>query len=77
MSECPEVAFEASPIDGSQKISAEGRERINRLNENLTTIGQGVFRYAFEPFEPPDPYGTVWLMRFYDNKTFFCVTASE
>jgi hypothetical protein len=70
------VAFDARLIDGSLKISAEGRERINRLDENLATIGRGIFRYAFEPFEPPDPYGTVWLMRFYDHKTFFCVTAS-
>jgi hypothetical protein len=70
------IVFEIAIIDGSQKISMEGRERIKRLDENLTTIGRGVFRYAFEPFEPPDPFGTAWLMRFYDHKTFFCLTVS-
>ena len=64
-------------VDEALKTNAEGRERINRLRGNLTTVGQGVFRYAFEAFEPPDPFGTTWLMRFYDHKTFFCITASE
>jgi hypothetical protein len=71
------VGFACCEITESTKTHAEGRERINRLGENLTAIGQGVFRYAFEPFEPPDPFGTVWLMRFYDLRTFFCVTASS
>jgi hypothetical protein len=70
------LEFVCSLVDASLKTSSEGRERINRLDGSLTTIGPGVFRYAFEPFEPPDPYGTVWLMRFYDHRTFFCVTAS-
>jgi len=70
------IAFEWAVVDGSQKISAEGQERIHRLDESLTTIGRGIFRYAFEPFEQPDPFGAIWLMRFYDHKTFFCVTAS-
>jgi hypothetical protein len=53
------------------------RERVDRLSQTLTTIGPRTFRYAFEPFDPPDPFGTAWLMRFYDHKAFFCVTASE
>jgi|SRR5271169_234198 len=72
-----EIGFEFRLVDASLKTNSDGRERLNRLGANLTTIGQGVFRYAFEPFEQPDPFGTVWLMRFYDHKTFFCVTASE
>lgn len=70
------TTFEFRPINDKLKIHAEGRERLDRLAGNLTTIGSGIFRYAFEPFEPPDPFGTAWLMRFYDDKTFFCITAS-
>ena len=40
-------------------------------------VGGGVFRYAFEPFQPPEPFGAAWLLRFYDHKTFFCTTASD
>lgn len=73
------IAFAFRLVDSSLKIGDVGRERIDRLGGRLTSIGQGVFRYGFEPFEPewPDPFGTVWLMRFYDHKTFFCITASE
>ncbi len=70
------IAFAFRMVDDSLKTNADGRERINRLEENMTSIGQGVFRYAFEAFEPPDPFGSAWLMRFYDHKTFFCITAS-
>lgn len=71
------VGFGFAVIDDSVRPHSAGRERIDRLNANLIMIGDGVFRYSFEPFEPPDPFGTVWLMRFYDHKTFFCVTASS
>jgi hypothetical protein len=71
------IAFVSRSVDSSLSINSNGRELIDRLEGNLITIGQGIFRYAFEPFEPPDPFGTVWLMRFYDHRTFFCVTASE
>jgi hypothetical protein len=71
------VAFAFRLVDDKLKTSAEGRERIERLAGNLVTIGPGIFRYAFEPFAPPDRFGTVWLMRFYDHKTFFCITSSE
>jgi hypothetical protein len=73
------IAFAFRLVDSSLKIGDVDRERIDRLGGRLTSIGQGVFRYGFEPFEPewPDPFGTVWLMRFYDHKTFFCITASE
>jgi hypothetical protein len=71
------IAFVFRLIDASLKTNSDGRERINRLDGKLITIGQGVFRYAFEAFEQPDPFGTAWLMRFYDHKTFFCITASE
>ncbi len=73
------LAFEMCMVKPSTKMHAAGRERMNRLSGNLTTIGPGVFQYAFEhfdAFESPDPFGTAWLMRFYDHKTFFCVTAS-
>jgi hypothetical protein len=69
--------FEFRLVDTSLKINSKGQEQINRLSENLTTIGQGVFRYAFEKFDQPDLFGAVWLMRFYDHRTFFCVIASE
>ena len=70
------VGFGSVVIDDSTNPHSRGRERIDRLNANLTTIGRGVFRYAFEAFEPPDPFGTVWLMHFYEHKTFFCAKAS-
>lgn len=69
------VGFAFWLINDSLKPHQEGRERLERLNGKMTTIGPGVFRYALEPFDPPDPFGTVWLMRFYDHHSFFCVTA--
>jgi hypothetical protein len=71
------IAFAFRMVDENLKTNAQGQDRINRLAEDLTTIGLGTFRYAFEPFEPPDPFSTAWLMRFYDHKTFFCITASD
>jgi hypothetical protein len=70
------IGFEFREVTDNLKINVEGRERIKRLAENLTTIGPGIFRYAYESFFQPDPFGTIWLMRFYDHKTFFCITAS-
>jgi hypothetical protein len=70
------IGFEFREVTDNLKTNAEGRERIDRLASNLKAIGPGTFRYAFEPFFPPDPFGTIWLMRFYDHKTFFCITAS-
>jgi hypothetical protein len=71
------VPFEPCVVDPSREVAPVGREQINRLEENLKTIGQGNFRYAFERFTPHDPFGTIWLMRFYDDRTFFCITASS
>ena len=70
------IGFEFREVTDNLKTNAEGRERIERLAANLTTIGPGTFRYAYEAFFQPDPFGTIWLMRFYDHKTFFCITAS-
>jgi hypothetical protein len=70
------IGFKFREVTENFKINVEGRERIERLAANLTTIGMGTFRYAYEPYFQPDPFGTIWLMRFYDHKTFFCVTAS-
>jgi hypothetical protein len=70
------IGFEFHEVTDKLKTSSEGRERIDRLASSLKTIGPGTFRYAFEPFFRPDPFGTIWLMRFYDHKTFFCITAS-
>jgi hypothetical protein len=73
------VAFGFRKVDENLEIPAQSRERINRLANNLTTIGAGIFRYAFEPLdEPPDdPFDTAWLLGFYDDKTFFCITACD
>jgi hypothetical protein len=71
------IAFECCLLDATSQLHDEGQARVDRLGNHLTTIGSGVFRYAFEPFEPPDPFGSAWLMRFYDHKTFFCITASN
>jgi hypothetical protein len=71
------MAFEFRMVDEGLKVNESGRQRINRLRESMTTIGAGVFRYSFESFLEPDPFGTAWLMQFYDHKTFFCVTASD
>ena len=74
----PTIRFECRLIDVTGDISALGREIITGLRGNLSTIGEGAFRYAcnFEPWRDPDPYGTTWLMQFYDHRTFFCMTAS-
>jgi hypothetical protein len=71
------IAFVFRSVDSSLRTNSDGREIIDRLDGNMITIGDGIFRYAFEPFEPPDPFGTAWLMRFYDHRTFLCITASE
>jgi hypothetical protein len=71
------TAFAFREVTENLTVPAEGREWINRLAKTLTTIGAGNFRYASEPLEPTDPFGTAWLMRFYDHKTFFCITASD
>jgi hypothetical protein len=55
---------------------ANGAEMIRRLESNLRTIRDGQFRYAFEFWNQSDPFATIWLMRFYNTRTFFCFTAS-
>ena len=74
----PTVPFDCRLIDLTGGISELGREVIAGLEGNLSTIGNGAFRYAYdlEPWREPDPFGTTWLMRFYDHRTFFCMTAS-
>ena len=71
------IAFATGMLDDSMSLHAEGEKRVRRLTEMLSSIGSGVFRYAFEPFESPDPFGTIWLMKFYDHKTFFSITSSQ
>jgi hypothetical protein len=71
------IAFTFRMVNEDLKINESGLQCINRLRENMATIGSGVFRYGFESFLQPDPFGTAWLMQFYDHKSFFCVTASE
>lgn len=70
------IGFVFRELTENVKTNVEGRDRIERLAANLTTIGPGTFRYAHEVLFQPDPFGTFWLMRFYDHKTFFCITAS-
>jgi hypothetical protein len=70
------IEFACCPLDEPLNIGL-GRETINRLEGTLKTIGGGNFRYAFEQDGLPDPFETLWLMRFYDNRTFFCVTATK
>jgi hypothetical protein len=70
------IGFAFREVTDNLKTNVEGRKRIERLAANLITIGPGTFRYSYEPFFQPDPFGTIWLMRFYDHKTFFCITAS-
>lgn len=73
------VPFEFCDINESLDRPAIDREQIHHLERNLITIGQGTFRYAyvFGPWPEPDPFGTLWLMRFYDHRTFFCATSSN
>jgi hypothetical protein len=71
------IAFAFRMVDENLKINESGQQRIDRLAGSMTMIGSRVFRYSFEPFLESDPLGTAWLMRFYDHKTFFCVTASD
>ncbi len=71
------IVFAFRMVDEHLKGNESGRQRLNRLRESMTNVGTGVFRYGFEPFLESDPFGTAWLMQFYDHKTFFCVTASD
>jgi hypothetical protein len=71
------VPFDFRFIQVDSTLPALGRGIVARLEGNLHTVGAGNFRYAFEPYAQPDPFGTAWLMRFYDLHTFFCVTASN
>lgn len=71
------IAFAFRMVDQNLKVSLDGQQRLDRLASSLVTIGNGVFRYSFESFLEPEPFGTAWLMRFYDHKAFFCVTASD
>jgi len=69
------VPFDFSEIVDPAKMSSVGRERMCLLEARLVTIGRGNFRYAFELWPGPDPFETIWLMRFYDHRTFFCFTS--
>ena len=71
------IAFVFRVINERLMANLNVRERVDRMSETLTTIGPGTFRYAFEPFDQPDPFGIAWVMRFYDHRAFFCVTVSE
>jgi hypothetical protein len=71
------IPFTCRLIAGREKIKPIGREMVSRLEKNLRTIGQGNFRYAFERFDVPERFGTNWLMRFYDLRTFLCITVSD
>lgn len=72
------VRFAMRWIGSSASIEQPGLQSFPvGLDGNLISIGQGVFRYGFWPFEAPDPFGTIWLMRFYDHRTFVCVTTSN
>jgi len=73
----PETVSFESRLLPSRNIPAFGRERITHLEGRLNTIGDGIFQHAFEPWADADPFGTLWLMRFYDSRTFFCATASD
>jgi len=70
------VEFPEKPLEQS-KVNDNVRELVDRPSQTLSTIGPGTFRYAFEPFDPPYPFGTALLIRFYDHKAFVCVTASK
>ncbi len=72
------MEFGCWPIEAPPKIGSLGRETINRLEGTLKNIGEGKFRYAFEQGDLLDPFKTtLFLTRFYDNRTFFCATVSK
>jgi hypothetical protein len=58
------IGFVFRELTENVKTNVEGRDRIERLAADLTTIGPGTFRYAHEALFRPDPFGTFWLMRF-------------
>jgi hypothetical protein len=71
------AAFEHFTAVASLEGNPIGRELIDRLEENPQTIGRGHFRYAFDCFDIYGHFVTFWLMRFYGDHTFFCITASN
>lgn len=70
----PAVPIIAARI--ASAISVEGAPEPDWLKElPWTTIGNGAFRYALG-FKPPDPFGSFWVLRFYDLRTFACKTVA-
>jgi hypothetical protein len=66
------VSFDFISISDSPKLASEYAATITELTERLNTIGDGVFRYAFQQ-ELPMTLATTWLMTFYDDhKKFLC-----
>jgi|SRR5882724_6201870 len=53
------------------------RSAIELLAINLTTIGDGIFRYAFVQASLADGFDTVWLLKFYDHRAFLCQTSTN
>lgn len=65
------VTFKFLSINDQPTKAAALTDVISALTKQLTTIGDGIFRYSFEQFQPLT-LATVWLMTFYDHQKFLC-----
>lgn len=66
------VTFDFISIFDSPRLAAVYEATVAALTERLSTIGDGVFRYALRQEEPLS-VATVWLMTFYDDhRKFLC-----
>jgi hypothetical protein len=67
------VPFQFVSISDSPSKAAAFSSVIAGLDSRPTTIGNGVFRYAFEQ-ELPFTLSMAWLFTFYDHRKFLCLT---
>jgi hypothetical protein len=67
------LPFRFVSINDSPKKAAAFRSVIASLEESPTTVGDGIFRYAFEQ-EVPFTLSMAWLFTFYDHRKFLCLT---
>lgn len=68
------VPFNFVSIENQPRLAVALSEEIDILTKRMKTIGGGVFRYAFMQDFPSDAFETAWLVSFYDQHKFLCIT---
>lgn len=73
------IPFDFCQVEHPLNLPASARELVGRLEGKLNTIGPGTFRFAYEfqSSSGSDPFDTIWLMRFYDQRSFLCATETN